>query len=80
MHLLGFRFAPRIATLGSETKLYVPQGVQTPDVAPADRRHPEHQARACPLGRHPALDQAGHRHRLADAAQLGSYRARTDWP
>ncbi len=25
-----------------------------PDVAPADRRHPEHQARACPLGRHPA--------------------------
>jgi TnpA family transposase len=43
-----------------------------PDVAPADRRHPEHQARACPLGRHPApgqLDQAGHRHRLADAAQ-----------
>ncbi|GHK73584.1 hypothetical protein ECZU12_49950 [Escherichia coli] len=30
------------------------------------------QARVCPLGRHPApgqLDQAGHRHRLADAAQ-----------
>ncbi len=54
MHLLGFRFAPRIRDLG-ETKLYVPQGVQSlPDVAPADRRHPEHQARACPLGRHPA--------------------------
>ncbi|GHL78701.1 hypothetical protein ECZU34_64490 [Escherichia coli] len=71
MHLLGFRFAPRIRDLG-ETKLYVPQGVQNTDVAPADRRHPEHQARACPLGRHPAhgqLDQAGHRHRLADAAQ-----------
>ncbi|MGV8636946.1 Tn3 family transposase, partial [Pseudomonas aeruginosa] len=28
MHLLGFRFAPRIRDLG-ETKLYVPQGVQT---------------------------------------------------
>ncbi len=28
------------------------------DVAPADRRHPEHQARACPLGRHPALRPA----------------------
>ncbi|BED11237.1 hypothetical protein VEE65_46910 (plasmid) [Escherichia coli] len=27
MHLLGFRFAPRIRDLG-ETKLYVPQGVQ----------------------------------------------------
>ncbi|GHL51253.1 hypothetical protein ECZU29_61030 [Escherichia coli] len=53
MHLLGFRFAPRIRDLG-ETKLYVPQGVQATDVAPADRRHPEHQARACPLGRHPA--------------------------
>ncbi|MER2571958.1 Tn3 family transposase, partial [Escherichia coli] len=26
MHLLGFRFAPRIRDLG-ETKLYVPQGV-----------------------------------------------------
>ncbi len=44
MHLLGFRFAPRIRDLG-ETKLYVPQGVSLPDVAPADRRHPEHQAR-----------------------------------
>lgn len=42
------------------------------DAAPADRRHPEHQARPRPLGRHPApsqLNQAGHRHRLADAAQ-----------
>ncbi len=28
MHLLGFRFAPRIRDLGGETKLYVPQGVQ----------------------------------------------------
>ncbi|MBG2863642.1 Tn3-like element TnAs1 family transposase, partial [Proteus mirabilis] len=28
MHLLGFRFAPRIRDLG-KTKLYVPQGVQT---------------------------------------------------
>ncbi|MNF94334.1 Tn3 transposase DDE domain protein [compost metagenome] len=28
MHLLGFRFAPRIRDLG-ETKLYVPQDVQT---------------------------------------------------
>ncbi len=50
MHLLGFRFAPRIRDLG-ETKLYVPAGrASLPDVAPADRRHPEHQARACPLG------------------------------
>ncbi len=52
-------------------QLYVPQGVQAYPTLPADRRHPEHQARACPLGRHPApgqLDQAGHRHR-PDAAQ-----------
>uniref|UniRef100_UPI003AF31D6D Tn3 family transposase n=1 Tax=Salmonella enterica TaxID=28901 RepID=UPI003AF31D6D len=49
MHLLGFRFAPRIRDLG-ETKLYVPQGVQAyPTLRPLIRRHPEHQARACPL-------------------------------
>ncbi len=72
MHLLGFRFAPRIRDLG-ETKLYVPQGVQAyPTLRPLIGGTLKHQARACPLGRHPApgqLDQAGHRHRLADAAQ-----------
>ncbi|UMX71211.1 Tn3 family transposase [Klebsiella pneumoniae] len=53
MHLLGFRFAPRIRDLG-ETKLYVPQGVQAyPTLRPLIGTL-EHQARACPLGRHPA--------------------------
>ncbi|MGC6746961.1 Tn3 family transposase [Escherichia coli] len=77
MHLLGFRFAPRIRDLG-ETKLYVPQGVQSlPDVAPADRRHPEHQARACPLGRHPAPGQLDQSRGTVTASlmlrKLGSY-------
>ncbi len=71
MHLLGFRFAPRIRDLG-ETKLYVPQGVQAyPTLRPLIGGTLNIK-RACPLGRHPApgqLDQAGHRHRLADAAQ-----------
>ncbi len=71
MHLLGFRFAPRIRDLG-ETKLYVPQGVQAyPTLRPLIggtlnikhvRAHWDDPAPG-------QLDQAGHRHRLADAAQ-----------
>ncbi len=53
MHLLGFRFAPRIRDRRNQA-VRAAGRASLPDVAPADRRHPEHQARACPLGRHPA--------------------------
>jgi TnpA family transposase len=37
MHLLGFRFAPRIRDLG-DTKLYIPKGDATYDAQTDDRR------------------------------------------
>jgi len=72
MHLLGFRFAPRIRDL-KDTKLYVPkERAGLPSAQRDDRRHAEHQARPRPLGRDPAtggIDQAGHGNGLADAAE-----------
>ncbi len=72
MHLLGFRFAPRIRDLG-ETKLYVPQGVQAyPTLRPliGGTLNIKHvRAHWDDILRGRQLDQAGHRHRLADAAQ-----------
>jgi TnpA family transposase len=49
MHLLGFRFAPRIRDLG-DTKLYIPKGDDLRGVETDDRRHAQHQARPRPLG------------------------------
>ncbi len=71
MHLLGFRFAPRIRDLG-ETKLYVPQGVQAyptsrPLIGDLNIKHVRAHWDDIPAPCQP--DQAGHRHRLADAAQ-----------
>jgi TnpA family transposase len=49
MHLLGFRFAPRIRDLG-DTKLYIPKGDAYDGAETDDRRHAQHQARPRPLG------------------------------
>ncbi len=71
MHLLGFRFAPRIRDLG-ETKLYVPQGVQaylTLRPLIGGTLNIKHVRAHWDDILRPQLDQAGHRHRLADAAQ-----------
>ena len=72
MHLLGFRFAPRIRDLG-ETKLYVPQGVQTyPTLRPliGGTLNIKHvRAHWDDILRPASSIKQGHRHRLADAAQ-----------
>lgn len=48
MHLLGFRFAPRIRDLG-ETKLFVPKGDASYDALKPQQRQAEHQADSCVL-------------------------------
>ncbi|WP_434477631.1 Tn3 family transposase [Escherichia coli] len=71
MHLLGFRFAPRIRDLGENQAVRAAGRASLPDVAPADRRHPEHQARAPTGTTHPAPASSIKQGtvRLADAAQ-----------
>ncbi|MCT7478291.1 Tn3 family transposase, partial [Escherichia coli] len=72
MHLLGFRFAPRIRDLG-ETKLYVPQGVQAyPTLRPliGGTLNIKHvRAHWDDILRLASSIKQGDRHRLADAAQ-----------
>ena len=54
MHLLGFRFAPRIRDL-ADTKLYVPKSERSmPALAPLIGGHLEPQVDPCSLERHPA--------------------------
>ena len=73
MHLLGFRFAPRIRDL-ADKRLFVTEQARPdyPALAALDRRHAQHQADPHPLGRDPSpgdLDPAGHGHGLAHAPQ-----------
>ncbi len=81
MHLLGFRFAPRIRDLG-ETKLYVPQGVQAyPTLRPliGGTLNIKHvRAHWDDILRPPARSsRAPSPPRCASSAAT---RARTDWP
>ena len=72
MHLLGFRFAPRICDL-ADKRLYIHGDAKLyPLLGRPDRWQRQCETHPSALGRNPAaggVDQAGHRHRLADAAQ-----------
>jgi TnpA family transposase len=75
MHLLGFRFAPRIRDLG-DTKLYIPKGDATYEAlkpmigGTLNIKHVRAHWDEIADGH---LDQAGHGDGLADAQEVGSY-------
>jgi TnpA family transposase len=82
MHLLGFRFAPRIRAPEGHQAVHREERRGLPGAAHDDRRRAQHQARARPLGRNPAagrLDQAGHGDGFADAPQARQLPA-PEWP